>query len=100
MMTSVKRNIPAGLRTSPLKLPIKLPPIIETERPENVSHLQGNWRLENSGVYLHMNIDNGVVRNRLMRSSKTKKILSDLIIFFLISKKENIRNVTSNITIP
>ena len=90
----------ADLRTSRVKLPIRFPPIMEAERPENVNHLQGNCRFVNSGVYFHINEDNGVVRNRLIESSTTKKILLSFITSFLISKKENTRKTVSNIAMP
>ena len=100
MMRRIERKIPVDFWTSRLKLLISIPEIMETESPENVNHLHGNWRFENSGTYLHINWDKGVVRNRLMKSNKIKKALPAFINFLLISKKENIKNAISNITIP
>src|SRR4030065_1206582 len=100
MIRSGIKRIPADFCTFPLKLPIRFPATMETENPENINHLQGNCKFENSGIYSHINEDTGVVRNRLTKSNKTKKILSTFINFLLISRKENIKNAISTIAIP
>jgi hypothetical protein len=94
-----KETILAAFRTSPLKFPTRSPAITETESPENINHLHGNWRFGNSGIYLQINKDRGVVRNRLTNRSKTKKAFLESITFLLIRRKENIKNAASIITI-
>ncbi len=100
MIRSGEKKRLRDFRACPVKLPVRFPAITATESPEKVSHLQGNWRFENSGIYLHTNKDKGVTRNRLMDAKAIKKVLLTLINFLLAIRIDSSKKAISDTAMP